>query len=174
MSQFAQRKAGPQLVRSEEPVIGFSQYDRIAPGQYPAFSRAASISYDKGFQRWVCSVWWNVFRDASSVDVIARLPWWLNLGSGQKPYAGRRSNFYQAWMRANGGCPPSRHDRPSPQVFVRRMALIVVRDSRGVDPYSVVEMVKEWLTGESLPGPSIQPSTHPSNPSGKWNGDRNL
>ena len=165
------RQRGLRLVQPVEPVITAPVFDHIPAGQYAGFSRAGTVTFDDHFRRWTCVVWWNVFSGPSSIEVIARVPWWLNLGSGQKPRAGRRTKFYQAWVRAHGGQAISRRDRPSPQIFLRRMALIAVRDTAGVDPYSVVDRVIEWMTGE---GPSIQPSTHPRSPASKRPPEREL
>lgn len=162
---------GLQLVRPVEAVIETCVYDRIPPGDYAAFSRAATIDFDEDFERWVCAVWWNIFPNASSSEVIARVPWWLNLGKGKKPYAGRRSYFRQAWLGAQGNGPLPKANRPSAHIFARRNAMVRVRDTKKgrmprdpFDPYSVVEKVLEWQTGG---GPSIQPSNHPTFPRDK-------
>jgi hypothetical protein len=112
---------------------------------------------DGQFKRWVCAVQFDVL-DGSLTRVIARLTWYLNLGSRDYPRAGRRTNYWQAWVRANGG-PPKRNDRLSPRVFERRHALVRVEDTGktyrqkaiGADEiYSVIRDVVEWQTG----GPS--------------------
>jgi hypothetical protein len=109
---------------------------------------------DKGFRRWVCAVQFDIL-DGSLINVLARLTWYLNLGSGKNPRAGRRSNFWSAWVQANGG-PPRRRDRLTPRVFEARHATVLVTDTTkthnsgevsAVESYSVVRAVVEWHTG---------------------------
>ncbi|MGZ4840103.1 MAG: hypothetical protein ACXV5J_00035 [Candidatus Angelobacter sp.] len=86
-----------------------------------------------------------------------QLTWYLNLGTGERPKAGRRSNVWQAWAIANGG-PPKRDDRLSPRVFEKRWAIVLVEDTAkdfqqkaisSDNSYSVVRLVREWQTGGS-------------------------
>jgi len=60
---------------------------------------------------------------------LARVTWFLSLGSREKPHAGRRSLYWRAWIAASGR-PPARRDRLSPQVFVKRQARIIVGDTQ--------------------------------------------
>jgi hypothetical protein len=105
----------------------------------------------------VCAVQFDVLDQ--NLNKLARLTWFLNLGSGDKPQVARRSNYWAAWMKANGG-PPKRKDRLSPRVFVRRYAVVVVadttRDSRqelasSEHAYSVIRDVVRWETGGQQP-----------------------
>lgn len=79
---------------------------------------------------------------------MARIPMWLSLGSGQKPFASRRGRFFEEWVFANGS-PPPRNDRLSLQVFLRRMCRVEVRDTKGSAPYSVVRKIISWETGSA-------------------------
>ena len=96
--------------------------------------------------------------DSSLIRVVAPLTWYLNLGSRDKPHAGRRTNYWQAWVKANAG-PPRRNDRLSACVFERRHAIVRVDDTgknyrqtavSTEESYSVIRDVVEWQTG----GPS--------------------
>ena len=125
----AQRKAGPRLVHEREPEITHDAYDRIHPGEYLAYCRAARVYRDPQFKRWTCVLRWDAF-DESGFRVIGRIQQWLSLGQPKnrdprKPHASRRSTYWQAWIRANGG-PPSRADRLASSVFTQRMARVVV------------------------------------------------
>ncbi len=136
------------------PEISWTYTPRIEPGEYPAFCRAAKVYRDGQFKRWVCAVQFDVL-DSSLMQVIARLTWYLSLGSRDKPHAGRRTNYWLAWVRANGG-PPKRNDRLSPRVFERRHAVVKVDDTGNThlqnaisaeESYSVIREVVEWQTG---------------------------
>jgi hypothetical protein len=140
--------------REREPEIGWSFAERIPPGIYPAYCRAASLYWDKHFKRWVCAVQFDVL-DGSLINTLGTVTWYLNLGSRTNPRAGRRTNYWRAWVGANGG-PPKRRDRLSPRVFVRRQAIVRVADTtkthlegyvRPSESYSVIREVVEWQTG---------------------------
>lgn len=144
----------PFLVRSREPDISWRYCARIEPGEYPAYARSARVYRDGQFKRWVCAVQFDIL-DASLTEVIARLTWYLNLGSGDKPRAGRRGAYWAAWVKAKGG-QPKRQDRLSSDLFARRHAIVFVDDTaknhrqitvREEDCYSVVREVVRWETG---------------------------
>lgn len=155
MTAKTQQRPGPIIVRRVEPEISWRYCHRIEPGEYRAHSRSSRVYVDGYFHRWVCAVQFDVLND-SLIDVLARLTWYLNLGSKDDPSAGRRSEYWQAWVMANHG-PPKRTDRLSPQVFVGRYARVSVedtqRDFKGVtnpeNAYSVIRKVLEWETGGS-------------------------
>lgn len=136
-----------------EPEISWRHCDRIEPGVYPAYSRAAKVYRDRYFKRWVCAVQFDVMSE-SLTEVVAQVTWYLNLGSSERPHVGRRGNYWQAWVRANAGLP-QRKDRLSPRIFIGRHARIAVAnttcDFRGVvspqHEYTVVRDVVRWDTG---------------------------
>jgi hypothetical protein len=141
--------------KPREPDIGWTYTPRLPPGEYPAISRTAARYFDKVYKRWVCVVHFDVFDDPVRIECRGRLTWFLNLGSGLNPRAGRRSNFWAAWTKANGGSP-KRGDRLSLRVFLRRAARVRVEDTEkshsgehveSDQAYSVVRDVIEWETG---------------------------
>jgi len=135
----------PSLVQSES-AIEWRDYARIEPGIYPAYCLWAKHYRDPGFKRWTCLLRFEVLAD-DLVQVIARVPFWMNLGEGAKPHASRRGNYLPEWVRANGG-PPVRNDRLSPRVFRQRMARVEVGDTKkSAAPYSVVLKILSWETG---------------------------
>lgn len=143
--------------RPPEPEVGWNYVPRLTPGEYRAYCRSAKIYRDRGFKRWVCAVQFDVLD--GNLNKLARTTWFLNLGSGDKPHVTRRSNYWAAWVKANGG-PPQRRDRMSPLVFKKRYATILVadttRDSRqelAVKElaYSVIRDVLNWDTGGRQP-----------------------
>lgn len=137
-----------------EPDIEWRYCERIEPGEYPAFSRSATVYRDREFQRFVCAVQFDIL-DEARISVIAHLTWYMNLGSRNRPHAGRRGNYWRAWIKANRGRLPVRKDRLSPRVFAHRHARVIVadteRDFQGVvnpeSVYSVVRDVSCWETG---------------------------
>ncbi len=138
-----------------EPEVEWSDYPRIEPGTYWAYSRDAHWYYDPNYKRWVCRVSFDVL-SADLLHAIAPVPFFLNGGEGKRPKAGRRSKYWAEWARAAGG-PPARRDRLSPMIFTHRMARVEVEDTDGATPYSVVRKVLSWETGMSF-GQSVNQS----------------
>lgn len=136
------------LVPRSEPQIGWRDYDRIEPGMYCAYCRWAKTYRDPGFKRWTCLLRFDVLSD-DLIRVLAHVPFWMNLGTGDKPDAGRRKRYFREWVRANSD-PPRRKDRLSPQVFARRMARVEIGDTEGPAPYSVVRKILSWETGSAV------------------------
>jgi len=143
-------------VSRAEPEVSWTYTPRIQPGEYPAYSRSAVSYFDRQFKRWVCAVQFDVLSE-SLEEVLARLTWYLNLGSREKPHAGRRGNYWAAWVEANGG-PPRRKDRLSCRVFEGRFAAVSVADTtkshregtiKGHERYSVIRSVVRWETGRT-------------------------
>lgn len=144
----------PQLVKARQPEIGWTLADRIPPGEYHAYSRSVRVYRDPQFKRWVCAVQFDVL-DETLLKRLARVTWFLNLGSREKPHAGRRTLYWRAWLAASGR-PPVRGDRLSPRIFVKRHARVMVGDTakdyrqqrvnEGV-VYSVVRSILSWQTG---------------------------
>lgn len=143
--------------RKPEPEITFTVQPRIEPGEYIGYCRSTSLYLDKQFRRWVCAVQFDVF-DELGIGILARVTWYLNLGSKRKAAARRRGNYWLAWIRANGA-QPKRTDRMSPKVFEHRYAVVVVADTQkahnsgSIDPdlsYSIIRKVVEWRTGRAV------------------------
>jgi hypothetical protein len=149
---------GLKAIASRDAAVEWREYPRIAPGVYRAYSAVAKFHFDRSIRRWVCFVRWDVLSE-DLVRVIARVPLWWNLGSGERPRASRRSKYLAEWVRANGG-PPVRGDRLSPNVFRHRMARVEIGDTdpkKSPIPYSVVRRIIAWETGAS-PGHSVNQS----------------
>jgi hypothetical protein len=140
--------------RRAEPEVTFHHAPRIEPGLYPAYCRSGDVYFDKVYRRHLAAIQFDVLSENGD-EVLGRLTWFLNLGKKDKPNASRKSRYWGAWIKANGG-PPQRRDRLSPRVFCGRMALVEVGDTTkdskqnpvtGDEAYSVIRDVKEWLTG---------------------------
>jgi hypothetical protein len=125
-------------VRSHEPEIEWRDYPLIESREYRAYCRCAKQYRDPAFKRWTCLLRWDVLTD-DLLTLIASVPYWLSLGSKERPWASRRGNYLKEWVRANGG-PPIRSDRLSPRVFTQRMARVEVGHTdpeKSPVPYSV-------------------------------------
>jgi len=127
--------------------VGWGDYDRVTPGKYRAYCGSGSVYCDRAYKRWTAILRFALIAP-NGVDVVARVPMWLALGGGQKPHAPRRGRYFQEWVRANGG-PPIRGDRLSVRVFTRRMVIVIVGDTDGAAPYSVVKEIVSWETGST-------------------------
>jgi len=135
-----------QLLSQPAPEITFRGYPLIEPGEYPAYCRAAKTYPDPQFKRWVCMLSFNILSD-DLIRTVARLPMWINLGSGDKTRASHRGKYVHLWVFANGA-PPKRGDRLSPRVFSRRLAIVQVSTTeKSAIPYSIVKEILRWDTG---------------------------
>jgi len=140
----------------QDDSIDWKPYERITPGEYPAYCAWAKRYRDPGLHRWTCLLRFDVYSDA--FQLIARsVPLWFSLGGGEKPRASRRGKYLPEWVRANGA-PPGKGDRLSPNVFARRFARVEVGDTNSSVPYSVVRRIIVWETGFS--GHSVSKSTN--------------
>jgi hypothetical protein len=143
LSLVDKRKASIQ----GESAVDWSSYPRLMPGNYPAYCKRAKWYWDPGYKHWVCLLLFDVLSERLDHS-LGIIPMWFGGGNGKRPKAGRRTNYFPAWVRANGKLP-IRKDRLSPCVFVRRMALVKVGDTKGPVPYSVVREIIEWTTGSN-------------------------
>ena len=142
LSRRTRRKA------ATEPEIHWREYPLIEAREYSAYCRWAKIYRDPGFHRWTCLMKWDVLAD-ELVTVIATVPYWLSIGSKDKPHASKRSKYLHVWVRANGA-PPTRGDRLSPRIFVGRISRVEIGDTdpqKSPVPYSVVKRIVQWETG---------------------------
>ena len=75
----------PQKSRARaEPEIEWQDYPLIQSREYPAYCRFAKRYRDPGFRRWTCLLRFDVLSD-DLLTVIATVPYWLSLGSQEKP-----------------------------------------------------------------------------------------
>lgn len=143
--------------------IEWKEYPRIPAGEYRAYCKWGKQYRDPGFKKWLVMLRWDIA--PNGLDVLATVPQFFHLGNAEKPRASRRGNYLKEWATANGA-PPVRRDRLSPQVFLRRWALVEVVDTDSPAPYSVVRRVIQWETGSPrglvVPGQSVNKSHSPS------------
>jgi len=145
MTRPKESKQPNQRPRVNADGIEWKYYPRIVPGEYRAYCKWGKQYKDPGFNRWTCLLRWDAL-SADLFSILATVPQWFPLGKRNKPYASRRGKYLPEWIRANGG-PPIRRDRLSPNVFLRRLARVEIRDTDGPAPYSKVYRIIEWETG---------------------------
>jgi hypothetical protein len=120
-----QQKANPGMhfVEHEDPapVCETAPYPRLKPGEYEARCVEARIYKDKRFRRWECRLKFWIIPEGPHVYGF------LNLDSGDKPRAGRGSEYRRAWVEANGDIPRKRQ-RLGHSVFRGKIFRIRVDD----------------------------------------------
>jgi hypothetical protein len=141
------RKARPRFAcRSQAEVeVQWDNYARLEPGKYPSYCRTARWYRDPQFQRWTCLLRFDVL-STDLLRTLATVPFWMNGGNRERPRAGRRSMYFSEWIRAASRAP-TRADRLTPRIFIRRFASVMIRDTKGLAPYSVIDKILSWDTG---------------------------
>ena len=152
--------------------VQWDHYDRVASGVYRGYCTFARNYRDPSYKRWVCLLRFDLLSE-NGIDRIATVPMFLNLGTGSKPKAGRRSRYWQEWCKA-AGTAPERKDRLGHNVFLHRHVTVQVGETEGVSPYSKVTEIVSWDTGQSFPprrveSENLKPSLH-STPEASENG----
>jgi hypothetical protein len=104
------------------PICESDPYPRYEPGEYEVRCVEAKIYLDPRFRRLVCRL-----RCVLMLDPERHVYWFLNLGNESKPKAGRGSNYWRAWVVANGALPKKRQVL-SVRVFVGKIFLVRLGD----------------------------------------------
>lgn len=129
---------------SLEPVSAHGPYPRYEPGEYEAECVSASIRRDPQFRTWKADLRFCLLPDGEPI-------WgFLNLGRGEKPHAGRRSEYWRVWVIANGAQPLRRQTLTvrafKGKIFKVRVADVTRRsDGRDHLPEAVYSTVHEIL-----------------------------
>lgn len=90
---------------AEGPVCTHDPYPRITPGEYEAFCYDSLQYQDPRFRHaWKCRLDFRVTTRLGNVKVCG----FLHLGTAEKPYVGRSSEYHRAWVLANRGLPRKR------------------------------------------------------------------
>lgn len=105
----------------EGPVAENDPYPRYEPGVYEAECLRAEVYFDRAFKRWNCLLKFALVPTGEPVCGF------LNLGSGQKPHAGPRSEYRRAWIIAQGE-QPKRRQVLSKRVFERKIFEVEIED----------------------------------------------
>jgi hypothetical protein len=114
---------GMHLVEPEDPspICDEAPYPRLKPGEYSARCVEARVYLEKRFRRWVCRFKYWIIPEGPHVYGF------LNLGCGEKPHAGRGSEYRRAWIEANGAAP-QRRQKMGHSVFRNKIFVIRVDD----------------------------------------------
>ena len=125
-SSIASQEAEARALK--EPTCEEDPYPRIEPGFYNAYCSGVQIYRDPRFKRrWVCRLDFDIHDEGMIPRRVAQLAQFLNLGNGEKPKAGRGSEYRRSWIIATGGVPGKRQ-RMSKRVFRRHLYRVEVRD----------------------------------------------
>jgi hypothetical protein len=110
----------PELIECG-PVCDEDPYPRYPAGTYQAQCVSGSIYRDRQFRAWKAALKFHLLPDVGPV-------WgFLHMGRGERPSAGRRSDYWRAWVIANGG-PPRRRQTLSVRVFKGKIFEVRVGD----------------------------------------------
>jgi hypothetical protein len=102
------------------PICESDPYPRYSPGEYEVRCLEAKIYRDPRIRRWVCRL-----RCALVLDPEREVYGFPNLGTGEKPKAGRGSKYWRYWVIANGS-PPRKRQIMSTRIFKDKIFLVRV------------------------------------------------
>jgi hypothetical protein len=109
---------GPRLI---EPVCDRDPYPRYEPGEYEVECVGASVGRDPQFGVWKAYLRFRLLSNGHPV-------WgFLNLGSKKEPHAGRRSEYWRAWVIAHGSQPRKRQTLTA-RVFKGKLVMVRIGD----------------------------------------------
>jgi hypothetical protein len=143
----AEREATePELICDEDP----APWKRYKPGEYELRCTSYEFVRVKMFGlQWKLRLMFR-FMDMETRGRIAKF---FHMGNGAKPKAGRKSEYFRAWVIANDGRLPRKGCPMSPRAFAGHVFRAEVRDvTRTMDPkinhspeavYSVVDKILE-------------------------------
>jgi hypothetical protein len=106
---------------SEGPMCEDDPYPHYPPGIYEVCCFEAKIYRDPRFRSWKCRLGCHFLTEPDQVSGF------LNMGVGEKPKAGRGSNYRRVWIMANGESPRKRQTL-SRQVFVGKIFRVQIAD----------------------------------------------
>ena len=136
----------PELICAENP----APWPRYKPGTYDLRCISHEFVRVKMFgKHWKLRLMFR-FMDGETKGRIAKF---FHMGDGDNPKAGRKSEYFRAWVTANDGRLPRKGAQMSPSRFVGSVFRCTVRDvTRTIDPkikhapegvYSVVDKILE-------------------------------
>ncbi len=104
-----------------EPICGSDPRPKVEPGIWDAECVETRVYYDRQFRRWVCRLRFSL------LETGEKLVGFLNLGGGDKPRPGPRSEYRRAWIIATGRQPRKRERMPD-KVFAGKLFEVEVKD----------------------------------------------
>jgi hypothetical protein len=104
-----------------DPTHDDAMYPRYPEGVYEAECVKVVIYRDPQFRAWKACLHFSFLGTGEEVCGF------YHLGSKSKPHAGRRSEYYRAWIIANGE-PPRKRQRLAVRVFRRKVFEVRVSD----------------------------------------------
>jgi hypothetical protein len=109
------RPKAPRKAKTTQafPTSNAEPYPHIAPGEYLLRCVEAKSYRDPQFRRHVCRLAFS----STNIHDGAVIYGFLNLANRDEPAAGRRSRYWKAWVKANGGKPPVHGQPMLPSIF---------------------------------------------------------
>lgn len=107
-----------------QPMAETASYPRYKAGTYEAHCVDATIYRDPRFKRYVARLKFQLVPDGHEVYAF------LNLGNGEIPRVARGSEYRRAWIIANDGQAPKKRQVMSARMFVDKIFMVGVEDTR--------------------------------------------
>jgi hypothetical protein len=114
---------GAADVEGPDPICCADIYPRYPPGEYQVLCLTATTYQDPRFRCWKCRLECQFLTEREKVSGF------LNLGDGQKPNAGRGSEYRRVWVMANGA-QPRRRQVLSKRIFIGKVFRVLIDDTR--------------------------------------------
>lgn len=108
---------------SDGPVCEEEPYPRYEPGVYEVECVGAKTYWHPLLRCWKCRLEFKFLGTGSSVF------YFLHLGSGERPHAGRNSEYMRVWIVAHGDKPRKRQTLTD-RVFVKKLFEVQVEDTQ--------------------------------------------
>jgi hypothetical protein len=105
-----------------DPICEDSPYPRYAPGVYDVLCYRVKPYRDPRFRCWKCRLDCQFLTESDTVSGF------LNLGTGDKPHAGRGSEYRRVWVMANDAQPRKRQVL-SARTFVGKVFRVRIADT---------------------------------------------
>lgn len=123
-ANFTQPVPKPDAPEIDGPISDDAPYPRYEPGIYEACCIKSRIYRHPLFRAWKCDLQF-VFGENNQNVVFG----FFHLGNGDKPHAGRQSQYRRAWIIANDGEQPKKRQTLSRRLFVGKIFRVRIADT---------------------------------------------
>jgi hypothetical protein len=120
---FAVSQIGAGPLAGTDPICEQDPYPHYASGKHEAQCIEIKIYRDPQFHCWKAQLVFRIVADGTRVLKF------FDMGKGEKPKAGPRSEYRRAWVIVNGA-PPKKRQILSRSAFIEKIFEVVVGDVR--------------------------------------------